>query len=195
MSSLTRQNLLLFRSKSEADLQEEKTLLRLCLQKDTYAFEKIVEKYRDQVYWVAYNLVLDSEDARDVSQQVFIKIWNGIPSFDLERPFRSWVIKIAANCSIDFMRSRKRTEPLQDIEASPTSIDLELDMRKIFDRVAPALPDRQRIALVLREIHGMEISEISDLMKCTESTVRNLLSQAKESFRLKVRELFPEYGL
>ena len=57
------------------------------------------------------------------------------------------------------------------------------------------LPDRQRIVLVLREMEGMEICDIARTIHCTESTVRNLLSQAKESFRKKVQELFPEYGM
>ncbi|MCI0618059.1 sigma-70 region 4 domain-containing protein, partial [bacterium] len=68
-------------------------------------------------------------------------------------------------------------------------------IRRIFSRVAPLLPQRQRIVLVLREIHGMEIAEISDLLQCTESTVRNLLSQAKDTFRKRTKELFPDYGL
>lgn len=192
---MPRQNLLFFRNKDRAHSPDERELVRRCLEKDSQAFEKIVEKYRDHVYWVAYNLVLDYEDARDISQQTFVKVWNALSVYDPEKSFGGWVTRIAANCAMDFLRTRRRTETVPEIAVTPAALDVMLDIRKIFNTVAPQLPERQRIALVLKEIHGLETSEISDVMKCTESTVRNLLSQAKESFRTKVRELFPEYGM
>jgi RNA polymerase sigma-70 factor, ECF subfamily len=200
---MPRQNLFLFRSKSRAEKFDEKEFIRLCLKGDRRAFERIVETYRDQVYWTAYNLVLDSEDARDVAQQSFIKVWKNLSDYDSEKSFTGWISKITANCAIDLLRSRKEMEPLDSEEfissgsvplfASPD--DRALDIRKIFTRIAPLLSQRQRIVLVLREIYGMEVPEIADLLRCTESTVRNHLSQAKDSFRKKIKELFPEYEM
>lgn len=200
---MPRQNLLSFRNKSRVENFEEKEFLRLCLKGDRQAFERIVETYRDQVYWTAYNLVLDSEDARDVAQQSFIKVWKALPEYDFEKSFSGWVSKITANCAIDLLRTRKHMEPLESDDASvpslvqpfASSLERSIDIRKIFQRVAPLLSQRQRVILVLREIYGMEMSEIAELMQCTESTVRNHLSQAKDSFRKKIKELFPEYGM
>jgi RNA polymerase sigma-70 factor, ECF subfamily len=188
--------LLFFRSKDEAILLDEQKLLRGCLEGDRQSFEKIVEKYRDSLYWTAYNLVLDSEDARDVTQQAFIKIWRSLPEYDFARSFAGWAHKIAANCAIDLLRGRRDSEPLvDDVPAEHSTLDQRIDVRKIFSRIAPLLPQRQRIVLVLREIHGMEMSEIAELLQCTESTVRNLLSQAKDSFRKRTKEIFPDYRL
>jgi RNA polymerase sigma-70 factor, ECF subfamily len=200
---MSRQNLLSFRNKSRVENFEEKEFLRLCLKGDRQAFERIVETYRDQVYWTAYNLVLDSEDARDVAQQSFIKVWKALPEYDFEKSFSGWVSKITANCAIDLLRTRKHIEPLEsDDESVPrlvqpftASLERSIDIRKIFQRIAPLLSQRQRVILVLREIYGMEMSEIAELMQCTESTVRNHLSQAKDSFRKKIKELFPEYEM
>jgi RNA polymerase sigma-70 factor (ECF subfamily) len=193
---MPRQNLLFLRSKSEAILQDEQKLIRNCLEGDRQAFEKIVERYRDQVYWTAFNLVLDSEDARDVAQQSFLKIWKSLPEYDSGKSFTGWLHRITANCAIDFIRRRKPSEPLvDDVPAERSTLDQRIDVRRIFSRVAPMLSQRQRIVLVLREIHGMEIAEISEMLQCTESTVRNLLSQAKDSFRKKTKELFPDYGM
>lgn len=193
---MPRQNLLLFRSKGKADNLDEQEVIRGCLEGDRQAFEKIVERYRDKVYWTAFNLVLDSEDARDVAQQSFIKVWKSLPEYDSGKSFSGWITKIAANSAIDFLRARRVSEPLEDIiPAESSTIDEDLDIRTIYDRVAPLLSERQRTVLVLREIHEMDIAEISDLLQCTESTVRNLLSQAKDSFRRKAKELFPDYGL
>jgi RNA polymerase sigma-70 factor, ECF subfamily len=193
---MPRQNLLFFRSKDESNFPDEQKLIRNCLDGDRQAFEKIVEKYRDALYWTAYNLVLDSEDARDITQQAFLKIWRSLPEYDFARSFPGWAHRIAANCAIDLLRSRRESEPLvDDVPAERSTLDQRIDIRRIFSRVAPLLPQRQRIVLVLKEIHGMEIAEISDLLQCTESTVRNLLSQAKDSFRKRTKELFPDYGL
>lgn len=198
---MPRQNLLSFRSKSRAEKFDEKEFIRLCLKGDRQAFERIVETYRDQVYWTAFNLVLDSEDARDIAQQSFIKLWKALPEYDFEKSFSGWISKITANCAIDLLRSRKEMEPLEP-ETVPASISVplfsstierSLDIRKIFQRIAPMLSQRQRLVLVLREVYGMEMGEIAEMLHCTESTVRNHLSQAKDSFRRKVKELFPEY--
>jgi RNA polymerase sigma-70 factor (ECF subfamily) len=195
MTAMPRQNLLFFRKKNKTEIPDDSKLVRDCLEGDRQAFEKIVEKYREQVFWTAYHLVLDHEDARDVSQQTFIKVWKSLPVYNAEKSFAGWISKIAANCAIDFLRSRKETEVLEDVAVERTSIDRDLDVQKIFLRVAPLLSPRQRIVLVMREIQGMEISEIAGILQCTESTVRNLLSQAKGSFRNKVKELFPEYAM
>ncbi len=200
---MPRQNLLMFRSKSRAEKFDEKEFIRLCLKGDRQAFERIVETYRDQVYWTAFNLVLDSEDARDVAQQSFIKIWKALPGYDFERSFSGWISKITANCAIDLLRSRKEMEPLEPETLPPSisgplfpsTIERSLDIRKIFQRIAPMLSQRQRLVLVLREVYGMEMGEIAEMLHCTESTVRNHLSQAKDSFRRKVKELFPEYEM
>jgi len=190
---MSRQNLRIIRSKKETP--DDAETIRRCLEGDSFAFEAIVEKYRDRVFWTAYHLVLDSEDARDIAQQSFLKVWTSLKDYDFGRSFPGWVTRITANCAIDFLRARKSTEPLPEIAADRSPLDRNLDIRKLFVRIAPLLSNRRRIVLVLREVQGMEMSEIAGLLNCTESTVRNLLSQAKEAFRKKVKELFPEYGV
>jgi RNA polymerase sigma-70 factor (ECF subfamily) len=191
----TRQKLFLFRKKEREEIPDDRVLVRICLTENSEAFEWIVTKYRDRVFWTAYHLVLDSEDARDIVQQCFLKAWNSLKNYDASKPFAAWITKIAANCAIDFLRTRKVSEPLPEIPLAPEKFEINQDIRKIFLRIAPMLAERQRIVLVLREIEGMEICEIARTIDCTESTVRNLLSQAKESFRKKVKEFFPDYGM
>ncbi len=190
-----RQNLFIFRNKSEADSLDDREIIRICLTEDSQAFEWLVARYRDSVFWTAYRLVLDYEDARDVAQQCFLKVWKSLKEYDEKRSFGGWITKIAANCAIDFLRSRKESQPLSETPLPVESADRNRDIRKIFLRIAPLLAERQRVVLVLREIEEMEIPDIAKMLNCTESTVRNLLSQAKESFRKKVKELFPEYGM
>lgn len=195
MADGSRQRLFLFRKKDREEIPEDHELIRICLTENSDAFEWIVAKYRDQVFWTAYHLVLDYEDARDVAQQTFLKVWSSLKNYDSAKSFGAWVTKIAANCAIDFLRARRVSEPLAEIPVSSDRLESSQDIRKIFLRVAPMLPERQRIVLVLREIEGMEICDIARIISCTESTVRNLLSQAKESFRKRVKEFYPEYGM
>jgi RNA polymerase sigma-70 factor, ECF subfamily len=195
MAGESRQKLFLFRKKEREEIPDDRVLVRICLTENSEAFEWIVTKYRDRVFWTAYHLVLDSEDARDIVQQCFLKAWNSLKDYDGSKPFAAWITKIAANCAIDFLRTRRVSEPLPEIPLAPDKLEINQDIRKIFLRIAPMLAERQRIVLVLREIEGMEICEIARAIDCTESTVRNLLSQAKESFRKKVKEFFPEYGM
>jgi RNA polymerase sigma-70 factor (ECF subfamily) len=196
MAGESRQKLFLFRKKDREEIPDDQELVRICLTENSEAFEWIVARYRDQVFWTAYRLVLDHEDARDVAQQTFLKVWSSLKSYDPEKSFGAWITKIAANCAIDSLRTRKLSEPLPEIpSAAAESLESSQDIRKIFLRIGPLLPERQRIVLVLREIEGMEICDIARTIQCKESTVRNLLSQAKESFRKKVKELFPEYGM
>ena len=195
MAGASRQNLFLIRKKEREGIPEDRDLVRSSLSGNSEGFEWIVAKYRDQVFWTAYHLVFDSEDARDIAQQTFLKVWNSLSSYDAKKPFGAWITKIAANCAIDFLRTRKITEPLPEIATHAEHLDRTQDIRKIFLRIGPMLTERQRIVLVLREIEGMEMGEIARIMNCTESTARNLLSQAKESFRKKVQEFFPEYGM
>jgi RNA polymerase sigma-70 factor, ECF subfamily len=195
MAGESRQKLFLFRKKEREEIPDDQVLVRICLTENSEAFEWIVTKYRDQVFWTAYHLVLDYEDARDIAQQTFLKTWNSLKDYDSKKPFGAWITKIAANCAIDFLRTRKLSEPLPEISLPPDRLALNQDIRKIFLRIAPMLAERQRIVLVLREIEGMEVFDIARTLDCTESTVRNLLSQAKESFRKKVKEFFPEYGM
>ncbi|HJZ11368.1 MAG TPA: sigma-70 family RNA polymerase sigma factor, partial [Acidobacteriota bacterium] len=134
------------------------------------------------------------EDARDVAQQTFLKVWKSLASYDMTKSFSAWISRIATRCAIDFLRRRKEQEQLQEM-TFVDPLERNLDIRKIFLRIAPVLPERQRTVLVLREVYQFEVIEIAELLKCTESTVRNHLSQAKTSFRTKIKELFPEYGM
>lgn len=193
---MSRQNLRIFRSKDRTEnLLDEQQIIKLCLEGNSGSFERIVEKYRDRVFSIAYHILLDSEDARDVAQQTFLKVWKSLGDYDVNRSFSGWVCKIAANCSIDFLRTRKQSEPLSDVAVETFPLERNIDIRKLFLRIAPLLATRQRIVLILREVNGMEIPDIAESLNCTESTVRNLLSQAKETFRKKIKELFPEYGM
>src|SRR5262245_58551067 len=90
----------------DADIE----LLRAVLAGDGTAYRGLVEKYQSRVYTMVYGMVRNREDARDVTQEAFVKAYRNLPSFRLESSFYTWLYRIAMNLAIDFMRKRQRSE-------------------------------------------------------------------------------------
>jgi DNA-directed RNA polymerase specialized sigma24 family protein len=109
-------------SRLSRDGREDARLVRECRDGDDRAFETLVLKYQDQVISVVYRMVSDREEAMDISQETFIKAYQGLHTFDAKMPFRAWLLKIGTNAAIDNLRRRGRgrdtpPEPLAGLEA------------------------------------------------------------------------------
>ncbi len=141
------------------------------------------------------------EDAVDVSQEVFVRLWKRLDRFDTSRRFDTWLHRITVNAAIDLVRSRGRNlQPLpdepQELPAASGSVSPEaaLDLatlRRAFARLSERLAPKQRMAFVLREIEGLDTSEVARIMDVAESTVRNHLLQARRALRLGLEREYP----
>lgn len=155
---------------------------------DEDAFRALVERYQRKVYWVAYDILLDQEEARDVAQETFIRVHGAISTFDTSRDFLNWIYRIARNLAIDsFRRRRRRAIPVEDLTAvcdepseSPVAPD---DLRARVARVLAMLPVEYRLALTLREYHGLSPRDIAALTDCTYPTARWRLHRARNLFQ------------
>ncbi len=155
---------------------------------DPEAFRELVERYQRKVYWVAYDILLDTEEARDVTQETFIRVHAALDSFDTRRDFLNWVYRIARNLAIDaFRRRHRRAAPVEDLEAvadvRATSGVEDAELRKRVAEALEDLPVEYRLALTLREFHGMSPREIAALTDCTYPTARWRLHRARALFR------------
>jgi RNA polymerase sigma-70 factor (ECF subfamily) len=150
---------------------------------------------------IAYQVTGDWEDAVDVSQGVFVRLWKGLRRYDPSRRFDTWLYRITVNAAIDLVRSRDRgLQPLPDepLELPATSagpgaesaLDLA-ELRRAFARLSARLAPKQRVAFVLREIEGHETAEVARIMNVAESTVRNHLLQARRVLRLGLEREYP----
>ena len=155
---------------------------------DEDAFRELVEKYQKKVYWIAYDVLLDAEEARDVAQETFIRVHGALGSFDPTRDFLNWLYRIARNLAIDaFRRRRRRALPVEDLTSLPEETE-ELpeapgDMRERVASVLAELPVEYRLALTLREFHGLSPRDIAALTDCTYPTARWRLHRARALFR------------
>lgn len=181
----------------------DEQLVDLARKGDRRAFEELVERHKQKAYHLAFDFARDREEAKDLSQDAFLKAFTNLKSFDGRSSFYTWFYRILVNVCLDYKRSkqRKSTEEFdetteQRIEAShrsgqPISPDQQVIAGQISHKVSialEALPARQRTAFILKNHQGLSIKEIATLMDTAEGTVKVHLHRAVMSLRQSLAE-------
>jgi RNA polymerase sigma-70 factor, ECF subfamily len=198
---------------------DEQELIRRSAEGDLDAFEILIERKKERVFWIACHIVGDEELARDVAQEVFIRLFRVIRRFRAGGRFDAWLHRIAANLSIDLLRRERphreattldairepasapdgaagvpAQRPARETRESPTDEALRRrEVQRVFTVLSSLLTRKQRLAFVLREIEGLSTSEVAAIMKTRESTVRNHILQARRILQEEMRRRYPEY--
>lgn len=180
----------------------------LCLLKadDELALGELVARKTRALLQVTGRIVRDVEEARDVVQVAFLKIWESRAKYDPRWSPNTWIYRIATNLAIDHWRARRSrdqaAEPvrfhlLRASESHPVGAMAELkeaEVERIFIELAAELTEKQRLIFLLRETEGLASSEVAEIVGCEESTVRNHLFNARKILRQKLVERYPEYA-
>lgn len=174
--------------------QDDLKCVRRCLEGDVEAFGELVERYQVTVFNAVYRMVRHYEDAREITQAVFLKAFRNLESFDLDRRFFSWLYRIAMNESINFNAARRPAEEIPETLPSPgRSPEDLLEASEIERHVGSALltltPD-YRAVVVLRHFMDCSYLEAAEILQIPEKTVRSRLFSA----RRVLREALAEYG-
>jgi RNA polymerase sigma-70 factor (ECF subfamily) len=183
-------------------MPDELELIRAAVAGDRQAFDDLISLKRERVVRTAFQITGDLEDALDVGQAVFLKLWQGLGRFDPRRRFDTWLYRVTVNAAIDMLRSKAPRGVLQPLprdleqidsgEVSRAEADLDLGrLQQAFLRIAGRLAPKQRAAFVLREIEGLPTAEVARVMGVTESTVRNHLMQARRILRAGLERDYP----
>ena len=157
---------------------------------DVSAFEEIVGRYERRVLTLAWRLLGKAEDAQDASQEVFLRTFRFLHRFDVRRPFEPWLMKMTVNVCHDAGRKRlQHPNALIDPDALRSASDPHADLhseeqRKMLYRVLQELPEKERAAVVLRDIEGFSTAEAAEMLGSSEGTVRSQISTA----RLKIKK-------
>lgn len=176
---------------------EDSQIVEKCLQGDRSAFGIIVERYKKQIYSVAYSMTHNHSDADDLSQDTFIKAFENLRKFKLGTNFRSWLYRIAVNLCIDNLRHKKRfpENNLDDQEKMLPNQDpdpqIQIESSELMKSIMAAvnsLPEKQRIVVILSEIEGLKLKDIAETIKCPESTIRCRLHYARKKLQEKLRD-------
>jgi RNA polymerase sigma-70 factor (ECF subfamily) len=151
-------------------------------------------------------IVNDEEEARDVVQVTFLRLWEHRQRFDDRWSPNTWIYRIATNLAIDHLRSRRSRERavepmrfhLQRVEDDRSRRDLAQlglrEVRAIFRRLSQGLTEKQRLVFLLREVEGLSSQEVAAIVGCRESTVRNHLFNARRFLRRELVRRYPEYA-
>ncbi|MFH1891349.1 MAG: sigma-70 family RNA polymerase sigma factor [Candidatus Zixiibacteriota bacterium] len=190
-------------ARNTKDNSEEETLHLIGRVKagDNRAFGELMNRYQSQVANIAYRMVNDYDDAKDVSQLVFVKTADNIDSYDPSKRFSTWLYRITVNASIDYIRKHRRhnhehldnyADSLENLEASPAQIYYRKHLRFAILKAADHLNAKQRAAFILKDMEGHEVSEVAEILNMPEATVRWYIHRARLRLR---RELKGQHSL
>jgi RNA polymerase sigma-70 factor (ECF subfamily) len=182
-------------------------LIERCLQKDNSAWELVVARYKRKVFHIGYKFTWRHDDAEDLTQEIFLKVFRSLEKFNRDADFSTWLSSVARNFCIDHYRASKRekevlVEDLVAFDLAPASTGSsphraleDRDRRSFLRRGLEALPDKLREAVVLRDLQGLSYQEMADRLGLPEGTVKSRINRGREELsRLLLRAQQAERG-
>jgi RNA polymerase sigma-70 factor (ECF subfamily) len=170
------------------------------------ALDELVQRKTPALLQVAWRVLGDAEEARDVVQVAFLRMWEHRTRYDARWSPNTWIYRIASNLSIDHLRSRRSRERSQEpvrlhlrqVADGRAHGDLsrlqQSEVAMIFRELAAGLSEKQRMVFLLREMEGLSSNEVAAILECRESTVRNHLFNARKYLRRELLRRYPEYA-
>jgi len=182
---------------------DDRQLVEQIRQGDDGAFETLVRRKTSKVYGLCYRVIGNGEDAKDISQLVFLKLWENLEKYDATYAFDTWLYRMVTNVAIDFMRSKQSRDNAvnSNLRLVKTSVDPEQtvtvqrkEVESVFNAVSNVLSPKQKTIFVMSEMEDLRSSEIAKVLGCRESTVRNHLFNARKLMQAQLKRRFPEYA-
>lgn len=150
------------------------------------AFENLVPAYRRRVFGLAYGILRDRAAAEDLSQEVFVKVWQALPRYDGRARLSTWIYAITRNAAVSALRARRRSVSMSDpvvlaevegMAATPAAEPADAGLR----RQVEALPEKQRLAVTLYYLDERTVDEVAEMMGLPVNTVKTHLHRARAS--------------
>ena len=168
-------------------------------------FERFFIVHKERIYSIAYQILRNHEDAIDVSQEVFIKVYKSLGKYDLSENACFWLYRMTVNASIDYRRKNARFQhnsidnetevaPEKFILSVPNPCDIveKEEFRRIIRSLVDKLPESQRIVLTLRDLEGFSSEEVAKILKCSQTTVRWHLHKGRRKLKEMIVKKYPE---
>jgi len=181
-------------------LQPDADILHQCRNKDEQAFKVLVEKFQSYAFNLAFRLVLNEDDAKDIVQESFIRVWKHINHYDSKVLFTTWLYKIVTNLCYDNLKSERRRNhavlKLAENQAWLTSGDHvsgnteNKDLIRKIRQLSKDLTIKQRMVFILRDLHELPAKEVSQILNISEGAVKTNLYLARLNIRERI--LVPE---
>jgi len=179
---------------------EERILIQRCQQGDRTACQDIFLKYKDTVYNIAYGILRNVEDAQDMTQEVFIRVFEKINQFRFKSSFSTWLHRIVVNMCINERRKRKKYkskvteftdyyEQMRPPVKTPEEALLKKERQNKIQEALGKLKDAHRTILVLREIEGLSYEELANVLQCSVGRIKSKLHEARMELRQSFKRL------
>ena len=184
-------------------------LVLLLQQGDESAFKKLVDEWQDMVYNTAVSIVQNADDADDITQEVFIQVYQSISSFKGESKFSTWLYKVTLSKALDHEKKKKskkrfafvqtlfgnnNDEELHPVEFDHPGVQLEKKQRanELFNALKQ-IPDKQRIAFTLHKLEGQSYQEVAEIMNTSLYAVESLMGRAKTNLKKVLSKYYLEH--
>lgn len=172
-------------AEAEAEVAD---LLRCAVAGDVSAFEQVIVRFQRRVMTLAFRLLGTAEDAQDASQEVFLRVYRHLHRFDSGRLFEPWLVRMTVNVCRDLGRKRRYPNVILEADMLQSSGDPHSELsseeqRQMVRRALAKLPEKERAAVVLRDLEGFSTAEVAGILGSSQTTVRSQISTA----RLKIK--------
>lgn len=184
---------------SEKSLEDEKKLIKQSISGDIQSFETLINRYQKMAYNVAYRILGNEEDAKDMTQEALIKVFRNLKSFRMDSSFSTWLYRIVMNTCKDHLRKNKvkviSMDQSYDVGDGEVQMEFEdqglkpdevLVSKETQSEVQEALmvvSEKNRIVVVLRDIKGFSYSEISDIVNIPIGTIKSRISRGRQELK------------
>jgi RNA polymerase sigma-70 factor (ECF subfamily) len=182
---------------TEPSVSPEVALVRRAQRGEQEAFRTIVERYQGKVFSIIHGILRNRNDAEDIAQQVFTKIYFSLGKFDFRSALVTWIYKITVNECYDYLRKQKvrkltfesdlsendlrRIDNTEDVRRNPAAdVDRQTELREIVVRLLDRLSADERRLLILKEVEGYPVEELAHMLSMNENTVKVKLFRARQ---------------
>jgi RNA polymerase sigma-70 factor, ECF subfamily len=182
---------------------DDRQLVQTIREGDADAFETLVRRKTTKVYALCHRIIGNSEDAKDIAQLVFIKLWENLGKYDPQFTFDTWLYRMVTNVAIDFMRNRQSRDNAVNstLRLVRTSAEAEQgvnvqrkEIENVFNEISTVLSPKQKTIFVMNQMEDLPSAEIAKVLGCRESTVRNHLFNARKVLQQQLQKRYPEYA-
>lgn len=180
----------------EGSGKTEEQVLKRAIAGDRLAFDQLILQYERRVLLTAWRLLGRKEDAQDAAQEVFLRLWKYMHRFDAQRALLPWLYRMTVNVCRDLHRKRQPSDALAGGEADPATLTydpsgeiIHFEQRRIIEAALKSLTEKERAAIVLRDIEGLPTKDVAGILGSSETTVRSQISMARVKIRKFVDRL------
>ena len=173
--------------------EDEREIIKKCQSGDAHAFEQLFYRYQEKVYNVAYRMMGNQQDAEDMTQEVFFRVYQKLSSFKFSSAFSTWLYRITANLCLDEINRRKK-QPAEESfsqddldsfcsDLNPEDKVIANEEQALLWEAINSLKPEYRIIIILRDLEGLSYKELKQALKCSMGRVKSRLHDARRKLK------------